>query len=153
MLFCNTHPWRERTDGMHQQLSFLRQINCVFFLLTLLLPKEDTYSIFLLGMSHIPHTHPTHVFHLASVSSHPTLPFLFNSFLPPCPAKDLSLSPMDWWFASHLLLPLLEPTLTTWLVHLGAMGGFFFFLFQERDKRAVYSLNFKAMGESLMELS
>lgn len=95
----------------------------------MLLSKVNTYSVFLLGMSHIPYTHPTHVFNLGSlpsVSSCSIWPFLSHSFLPPCRAEALSLSSVGWWFVSHLLLPLLEQTLSTWLIYLGGTGGFFY---------------------------
>lgn len=120
----------------------------------ILSPHASCSSLKSTPIAYFPYSHPTHVSNLGShplISSYSTWPFLFNSSLPPCHAEALSLSPVGWRFASHLLLPLLEQTLSTWLIYLGAME--FFLFFQERDKCTVYSLNFKAMGKSLMELS
>lgn len=116
-----THMHEEK-DGWDAS-SFLRQRYCAFFFPTLHAPpKADTCRVFLIGLSHIPHTtqHVVSWSHVP-VSSHSTLPFLFNSSLPPSPAKDLSLSPTGWQVTSHLSLPLLEPT------HLEAMSLEFFF--------------------------
>lgn len=96
----------------------------------ILSPHASCSSLKSTLIAYFPYTHPTHVFNLGShpsVSSYSTWPFLFNSSLPPCRAEALSLSPVGWWFASHLLLPLLEQTLSTWLIYLGATGFFYSF--------------------------
>lgn len=85
MLFCNTHPWRERWKRcINYCLSWGKDIVYYFSSHFVFLPRHLWYIFAWHVVPYSSHPHPTCVLSWshASVSSCPALPFLFNSFLP-----------------------------------------------------------------------
>lgn len=115
MMFRNsTHEEKGRWD--ESAIAF-PEANMQHILFSCLSPMETPIT-FLRGYV-LCSPHPPHTFYFGLIlqfSSCSAFPFLIQPFLPPCPAMDLS-----WWSAPHLLLPFLEPTLST-DSHKGVLG-------------------------------